>query len=460
MKTTRWTLPFSLLVIASACKEADPGDPTSDPTGDSSTGTSADASTTGTPTSESTTDTPTTGEPTTDENPTTTAVDPTTGDPTGDPTTNTTGDPTGDPCDALQISPIDEAACEALATDYQPRVNMSKDDMWAACVTDNGIYKQIDAKVPGSVARVVQYETAAKLLWRDGVVPTKEDFTAARDAYITPEGLESRLVRREDLHYPAIPMNEWDPQVDSDKQCTVEALYMKYPDRCVGPAKIQPIVDAAFAAGMTGDGDANVHAAVIDAALQWFLWVSIYKESASCILAPGDCDSSWAYYNGATAQGEAIGVAANLVAIDPAIDEAIFNGMLAIRCWRDLYPADGDPAFEDLGPNGEAMFYSAHEQLDNAAWYGWARLVREHLELQPAVCDSEADANWAFIQVAGPVLDPEAETRDGTAAGTLAALWANDAPTVEDLEAGIAAIDAAFPCPQCETCDVPAAWGY
>jgi hypothetical protein len=75
-------------------------------------------------------------------------------------------------------------------------------------------------------------------------------------------------------------------------------------------------------------------------------------------------------------------------------------------------------------------------------------------------CGSESDASWAFIQVAGPVLDQEAGIRDDAAAATLGALWTNSDPTVADIEGGIAAIDAAFPCPQCESCEVDPSWGY
>lgn len=425
--------------------------------GDESAGTTEGEETTDDPsaTNTMTTTSATTTEPTTTDGTMTTTMSTTmtTEDPdTTDSDPSTTG-PGGCPQD-IDFGTPDTSGCGPLASDFTPEASPD----YGACVSDGGEWVLVDGP-PGSAARVEAYEDIVALI-RSGAVPTADDFTTARGIYATKNGLESRVLRREDTHYPPIPAVDQDPGVAFDRQCTVADNATNYPDRCVGPAKIQPLVDEAFAAGMTGDGDPNVHAARIDAAIQWFLWVSIYKESASCILAPGDCDSCWAYYNGGTEQGAGIGIAADYAAIDPAIDEAIFNGMLALRCWRDLFPADGDPAFEDLGPAGEDLFYQAHEQIDNAAWYGWARQVRDHLELQPAVCDSEADANWAFIQIAGPVLDPEAESRDGDAAATLAALWTNDAPTVEDLEAGIAAIDAAFPCPQCETCAVPEEWGY
>lgn len=444
-------LPASLLVMSSAA------------CGGGSVGEEGAADSTGAETTEDpsatnptmTTMTPT--EPTTDTNPTTDT------DPTTEPTTDTDPDttdtdpsttgPGGCPQD-VDFGTPDLGSCGALASDYTVDANES----YPSCISDGGTFEVV-VEPPGSAARVVAYEEIYDLL-RGGDTPDAEAFTMARTIYATDNGLESRVLRREDLHYPPIPEEDQDPGVTFDRQCTVGENATNYPDRCVGPARIRPVIDDAFAAGESGEGDPAVHAARIDAGILWFLWISIYKESASCILAPGDCDSHWAYYNGAVPQGQGIGIAADVAAIDPAIDDAVFQGMLAIRCWRDLYQPDGDPSFEDLGDDGAEVFYTAHEQLDNAAWYAWARLVRSHLEEQPAVCDSAADANWAFIQIAGPVLDPEAEARDGAAAGTLAALWDNDAPTIEDLEAGVAALDAAFPCPQCESCDVPEEWGY
>lgn len=438
------TVPGTLILTLLGCEGGS--------VGDESAGTSESGETTDNPSTTNTTMTSTT-EPTSTIEPSTTMTTEDTEDPdTTDSDPSTTG-PGGCPQD-IDFGDADLGSCAPLDSDFTPEASPD----YGACVSDGGDWVLVD-QPPGTAARIVAYEDMMDLI-RNGETPTADDFLAARGLYATKNGLESRVLRREDLHYPPIPLEDQDETVAFDRQCTVAENATNYPDRCVGPARIQPIIDDAFAAGMSGEGDANVHAARIDAGVQWFLWVSIYKESASCILTPADCDSGWAYYNGATEQGQGIGIAADIYAIDPAIDTALFNGLLAIRCWRDLFPADGDPAFEDLGSVGEAMFYEAHEQLDNAAWYAWARQVRNHLEQQPAVCDSAADANWAFIQIAGPILDPEATIRDAGAAATLTALWANATPTTEDLQAGIDALDVAFPCPQCETCDVPQQWGY
>jgi hypothetical protein len=447
MKTTRWTLPITLLLLAAACKESDPNVETqTDPTPDSTT----DEGTSAGPTTGDTTDEPTTV--------------PTTGDPPGDVTTESTVDPTtdgsttvvdptGDPCEALQISPIDETACEILASDYTPRENMSKDDEWDPCITDNGVYAQIEAKVPGSVARVVQYETVADLLWRDGVVPDAAAFTAARDAYITPEGLESRLVRREDLHYPAIPMAEWDPQVDSDKQCTIEALWKKYPERCIGPSTMAPAIEAAFVAGQTGDGDPAVHAAKIHAMLDWFLYLSVYKEAETCAsVKAADCDSAWAYYTGGESIDKGIGIAGDLRVASQNTHERIHDGILAVRCWRDHQQDMGMyPLLPEIDADGLAEFEKGWEQLDQALHRGFALLVRAQLVnyLEGSCLEGAPNlpAIWAYLQVAGPALEREATERDAAQAAVLATLWDSAAPTVPELEAGLAALDAIFPCP-------------
>lgn len=353
----------------------------------------------------------------------------------------------------VDVDPPNEGACAALATDFVP----GADDDYPACGADDGTWHVILEDPPGSAARVDAYEAMMTSL-RGGTTPGPDEFLAAIMQYSLEEGLESRISRREELHFPEIADADQDPGVDFDKQCTVEGNVEKYPDRCVGPGKIQPIINEAFAAGMAGEGDGNVHAARIDAAVLWFLWVSTYKESSSCVRLPEDCDAHHGYYDGNNPVESPKGLGEEINAISPMAHEMVFNGMLAIDCWREL---NSEPIlWEDYSADGQTMFLNAHEQLDNALFYAWARLVRDRLESHPMACGSESDASWAFIQVAGPVLDQEAGIRDSGMAGTLSTLWGNDAPTVEDIEAGIVAIDAIFPCPQCETCEVNPSWGY
>lgn len=372
---------------------------------------------------------------------------------TGPGTTDDGGDGTGTGtsgdagCDPADIPEIDESGCAPLDTDYQPRVDMSANDMWPECVTDDGTYTLV-ASTPSSIARVEAFEIVADLLWR-GDTPSEDDFTTARDAYSEMEGLLSRVIRREDLHYPPIPEEDHDPGVDVDKQCTVTANVEKYPDRCAGPAKIAPLVGDAFAAGQTGDGDPLIHAARIEAGLLWFFYISAYKECFTCTLAAKDCDSCWAYYTGGHERDGGIGLSAEVAMVSDEAHQSIWDGFTAVRCWRDLYPEDTYPTWDDVPSDGQDLHGLGWEQLDNALHRGFAVVVRDRLAQQTEVCGTpEGEANWAFLQVAGPVLDREADERGAAEAGTLADLWALDAPTIADVEAGIAALDAVFPCPQ------------
>jgi len=389
----------------------------------------------------------------TDGNPGT-ATDPGTGssgdtsDPTGEPTTGEPG-----ACDGIEIPAIDESSCQPLATDFQPRTNAGG-DMWPTCAGDSVNYQQVDAKTPGSAARIDAYEAMAKLLWAANGTPSKADFTAARDQYVIAEGLESRLNRRDDMHYPAIPMAEWDPQVDADKQCTVAALATKYSDRCVGPATMKPIIDQAFVDGQTGTGDARVHAARIHAVLDWFLYLSVYKETNTCAtVKPADCDSAWAYYTGLAPISSGKGFSAGVLAASKNAHERIWDGILAARCWRDLAQDDmgGYPLLEMTEPALQDLFELGWEQVDQALHRGLAVVVREHaqtyLETLCGESDAYAPAVWAYLQIAGPVLQREASERDAAQAKILADLWSSTSPTAQGLADGIAALDAIFPCP-------------
>ena len=403
----RCTLPLTLILLV-GCKADDPSD------------TEADTGTAGQ--TDSDTDEPTTGAP----------LD----------------------CMGVTVPPVDEASCKPLADDYQPRVNDSADDMWPACVADTLPYVQVDAKTPGSAARIDAYEAMAKLLWNADGAPSKADFTAARDQYLIPEGLASRLVRREDLHYPPVPMAEWDPQVDGDKQCTVPALAAKYTDRCVGPDHIQPIIDDAFAAGQKGEGDPRVHAATIHAALDWFLYLSVYKEAQTCTTEnPADCDSAWAYYTGLEPMTSGKAFAREVLDASQTTHERIWDGIRAVRCWRDLNrdDMDGYPFLDTVDDASKKLFARGWEQLDQALHRGLAVVVRErtaaYLQSACGAGDEYTPAAWAYLQIAGPALQREADERDAGQAKVLAALWASDAPTAQQLADGVAALDAIFPCP-------------
>lgn len=355
------------------------------------------------------------------------------------------GEEGGMPCEPAD-DPVDESACTILDTDYTP--SDPDGDMYPACISDGGTY-ELYAEPPGSIARIEALDQIGDLLWKRVDAPTTDDFTTARTIYETDQGLGSRVDRREDLHYPPVPEEEWDPGLDPDKQCSNEDLAAAYPDRCAGPAKIRPLVNQAFIDGMSGTGDPNVAAAKIEAGFMWFSYLSVYKEAFTCTAKGKDCDSSWAYYTGgAQASGALIGFAELVADHSPDTHQRIFDGILAVRCFRDLYSNDDYPTYEDLPADGQALFDLAWEQVDNALHRGLAVALRQHVLAQDdEACSEVTEANWVWVQIIGEVLDREARERDSAAADELASLYALDAPTTEDVERIAELLDQVFPCP-------------
>ena len=325
-------------------------------------------------------------------------------------------------CTDEDIAARDNANCQGEASDY--RSSDTANDGWAACISDDGQYHPFDPNI-SSIPRVGAFVQIAQLLrFGTDAVPTTQNFIDARLAYQTDQGLESRVSRREDEHYPKAPA-----------ACnTLSASDLAaYPDRCVGPMKLQPILNDAFAAGITGE-EPEKNAARIEAALLWFLYASVYKEATSCATTATDCDSGYAYYTGGEPRGGGLGLSHYVQIRSPQAHDRMWDGLLAMRCWRDLDNPTGaaqDPARQNL----------ARAQLDRALLRGVALIVRQRSE--KAACDGA----WEFVRVLGPVLGREAALRDSAAAQVLATevTKANGAEVnVDDLTS---AIDTAFPCP-------------
>lgn len=336
-----------------------------------------------------------------------------------------------------EVPPLDLSGCAPSDNDYQPTVNGSADDMWPACVNDDGSYTPIE--LPSTAARVEAWEMI-RTIFAAGTTP--DDFTAAREQYTLAEGIESRVVRREDVHYPNIPADQQDDTISFDRQCTIEANVMNFPDRCAGPAKVAPIINDAFVAGQMGM-DPAVNAARIDAAIGWFMYLSVIKESTfSCPKADkgGDCDSSWAYYNGATDRGSPLGYGADVLAASPETNERIFDGIAAMRCWRDTYPPEMDADETD------AFYGYGYDQIDRANNHGAVAVLRDRLN-QQLMCSADADANWAWIQVFGQTIIKPAQDIDAGRAATWEGLIANPAPSAQEILDGASALDFLFPCP-------------
>jgi len=317
----------------------------------------------------------------------------------------------------------DNSSCTPLADDYSPGVT----DSWDSCISDDGEYHPFEINI-STVARVGAFERIADLLF--GRPPSASDFIEARLIYAEEQGLESRVSRREDEHYPAAP---------SACRDLTPAEQADYPERCVGPVLIQPLLNDAFASGANGD-DLRINAARIEAALLWFLYVSVYKEATTCTETARDCDSSWAYYTGGAEQDSGLGLARYTRDRSVQAHDRVWDGLLAVRCWRDLD-----------NPTGTAMDLALRDralaQLDRALLRGVALIVRARLAELANACPGDADAVWSFLQVLGPVLDREAEERDAADAALLRTEFSRSDPATVDVAAAIGTLDDTFPCP-------------
>lgn len=322
------------------------------------------------------------------------------------------------------VMQMDGVSCEAQPDDYTPRESNSSTDTWPACISDMNEYVQFDMNI-SSLARVAAFEQIRELLDFGGPrVPTPQDFLDARVIYTQEQGLESRVSRREDEHYPPAPAACRDMPPEEQQM---------YPDRCVGPVKIRPILNAAFEGGIAGESPVE-NAARIEASLLWFFYMSIYKEATTAVQVAVDVDSMWAKYTGGEPREKGIGLSAYVKARSQEAHDRIWDGLLAVRCWRDLD-----------NPTGEAMDLAlrdrARAQLDRALLRGMALLVRQRMER------SECEAAWESVKILGPILDREATARDAANAAILRAELQKASAEDVDVAAATGALDAIFPCP-------------
>ncbi|MEZ4434908.1 MAG: hypothetical protein R3F65_21085 [bacterium] len=312
------------------------------------------------------------------------------------------------------------AECAAEAGDYPG-------GDWPACISDNGQWNLIDPEGLSTTARIASFEMIADLLWRNDSAPTQQDFIDARIEYAIDQGLDSRVQRRFDAHYPPPP---------DGATCRDEGIPEQYPDHCVGPAGQLPVIVGAFQAGSEGM-EPWVNAARVEAGLLWFLYSSVYKESFSCAEVAKDCDSSWSYYTGTRQlDEEPLGYASYVERAYPAAHRAMFQALLAVRCWRDL---DSAEIAMDAALHQEAL-----RQLDTALDRSLAVILIDRVQMWEAASGDAKAAAWAFLEVLGPVIDRAARAQDAAAADRLMAAW-DDAATA-DADAIVADLEMLFPC--------------
>lgn len=330
-------------------------------------------------------------------------------------------------CAPAPVFPEDVTRCQPLDTDYLPRVNSSSTDGWPACISDSNTFTPIDPNI-SSIARVTTLEDLAALLWRDGVSPSPQAFVDARVRYAVDQGIDSRVQRREDVHYPAAP-----------SPCSTAGIPAQYPDRCVGPAKLLPTLNDAFARGAMGERP-RIHAARIEAALVWFFYLSSLAEVVSCTTKPQDCDSSWAYYAGGTARDVPLGLGKRVRALGPETHDRAYDATLAVRCWRNLDHETG--VATDLTRRDLAL-----AQLDRALLRGVALVLRQQVTELACTTGEVREARLAFVNTLGPLLDRAARERSGPQADVLAREAGRLTADEVDGAALTAALDALFPCP-------------
>ncbi|MDJ0764097.1 MAG: hypothetical protein QNJ97_14035 [Myxococcota bacterium] len=332
----------------------------------------------------------------------------------------------GEPCteDELALNP-DTSGCLPSPTDYTPQDNGSANDMWAPCISDDNAYHQIEANV-SSIARVAAYDAIGALLWENMNVQA-DDFIAARMRFEEEQGLGSRVARRWDPHYPS----------PAEGSCEDPGVATANPDYCVGPAVLQPLITSAFAAGAQGE-EMIVNAAKIEAALEWFLYVSANKEATTCAETPKDCDSCWAYYSGGTPRESPVGLAADIYRFIPLAHNRAYDGVLAVRCWRDI-----DPAVPAENPNLQAQ---AIEQLDVALLHGMAMLVRQRFVALGCATGEYQQGALEALRIMVPLLDRETRERNPATADLLLSEIDKQAPDVA-VESVLSALDAIYVCP-------------
>ncbi|MCP4602868.1 MAG: hypothetical protein GY847_20520 [Proteobacteria bacterium] len=317
------------------------------------------------------------------------------------------------------------ADCIPKETDYMPRDNGSKDDSWEACISDDNRYHQIEESI-SSIARVEVYDTIAAMLWENSAV-TAQNFIDARILFEQEQGLGSRVARRYDIHYDPPP----------EGSCEDKGIPNAYPNYCVGAAVLQPIIVEAFGKGCQSDNMVT-NAAKIEAALQWFLYISSIKEATTCAQKANDCDSSWAYYSGGTPREAPIGLAADIDYLAPETHNRAYDGILAVRCWRDL-------DYETEAANSK-MQTLAKEQLDFAMLRAMGLLIRQRFLALSCSTGDYQQATLDGLRILVPLFDRETRERDPAVADLLMNEIEKPAQKIDFAEV-VSKIDSTYPCP-------------
>jgi hypothetical protein len=134
------------------------------------------------------------------------------------------------------------------------------------------------------------------------------------------------------------------------------------------------------------------------------------------------------------------GMARYVRALDVETHHRVWDGILAVRCWRDLDNPTG--VATDL-----EMRDRAASQMDRAGLRGVALIVRDRAADLATLTGDDLTVAWAFLQVLGPVLDRDASLRDSTLAAQLRGELSLANPASVDPDVIINALDQLYPCP-------------
>jgi hypothetical protein len=326
-----------------------------------------------------------------------------------------------------------QKSCTASATDYTPRDAASAGKRLPACVSDSGKYTPINPDVPSN-SRIAAVEAVLRLL-KVGAdeVPSASAFDDVRVLYTQPEGLDSRVSRREDIHFAEVEI------AGIKRQCRdlTPAELQLYPDRCAGPVKVVPLINDALREGAAGNAP-RVQAARIEAAMVWFMWLSLYKESQGCYADPKQCDSTSSYWGGNQDVNAApTGYGRYVKTLSEESYKRGWDAVLAIRCAYDYFVSSA-PEPADFPTVRE----KAREQVDRVNNHALALILRARLgKIQ---CDPAA---FAFVRTLAPVLNVVAKAKDPAKASELAAELSKAAATDVNVGNVDAILSELFGCP-------------
>lgn len=385
------------------------------------------------------------------------------------------------PSDGGDVADVVSSACMPAATDFLPRTAMASwMTPWNGCmaVTNANAYPYFSgsASAPVRVARLGALDAPGGFFDPTRDPAPTEFVAAAADAgantsaefLFRDTGVATRYQRRADEHY-AVPTGL---VLNSTYQdfCGMAANAMANPDYCAGPTALNGVLNDSLAAGMAGMGSARVHAARIQATYQWWLFISSHKESLTCAPVSADCDSAAGYYTGTASRNDATqyGLARALIALGDAgraAHDRIWDGLLAVRCWRDMDGGRTSDGGTTVPATNEALREQARMQLDAALTRGIVMIVQARLR---AFASTDGDvaraaeraAHAAWIGVVGPLLANGIErwSRGSWAARRASAPAGVVSRVVTELRAGAsitttqagrasADLEALFPCP-------------